>query len=164
MQFRENSRIRVVGSILLWVCFIGIPTYIMTQRNPVMQLSNRNILRQSTKRFGPGPITMRKNVGCGALYAPIFTANDRFSVSASSDDTISVWDLNTCERFAIFPSHQPLTAIATCANVSMLASGDTNGNITIWRQNDNGYIADTNWKGHAEGIVAIFFSPRNRGN
>ena len=68
-------------------------------------------------------------VGCGAFFA-----------SASSDETVKVWDCRRLEKDVSFRSRltytaQPgrVTALAACADSQTVASGSAAGSIHVWR-------------------------------
>ena len=67
--------------------------------------------------------------GCGAFFA-----------SASSDETVKVWDCRRLEKDVSFRSRltytaQPgrITALAACADSQTVASGSAAGSIHVWR-------------------------------
>ncbi len=95
------------------------------------------------------------NETAGSLVA--FNADGTRAVSRTPDNTINLWDMPAALKIRAFqPHNSPVQALAISPDGMHIASGDTTGEMALWKANTGEKISLPN---HAGSIPALEFSP-----
>lgn len=63
----------------------------------------------------------------------IFTSDDKYIVSVTSNHTLSLWDIESGEQLKVFSRHNnTINSIAITPNEKYIISGSSDGNIKLW--------------------------------
>ncbi len=94
----------------------------------------------SLERTGPGPEWRESSFGDGARWGScISISNDRrFLAVGTRTGCVAVWEIDTGRRIARFFEHRAdVTALAFTPDSAILASGDSEGTVRVWRSGSN---------------------------
>ena len=77
--------------------------------------------------------------------------------SVSDDGHVRVWDTDTCESQPTLGHSGSVNAVAFSADGRRAATGDSEGNIILWKADTFTRLAILH--GHKAGVTCLYFSP-----